>query len=549
MTIFGQDCLHRDAVEYYYGFVDQHMADVPDHIVRHVRQCRLCRSQIRRLQEVAARAMGEGDVPRDEMNRDIIDILNSHFQCVGESVTCARAKPFLPSLLLSAPRVRIPTPITVHVDHCPPCAADLRRLGELGLEDEQWDRLSRLYREKPAGDRALCQQARLKIPAFAAASLEGLDARLVHHLCTCPECRAQVYQYRAKLLEPLAPAGADAAVGGGHISTAEAFDYVVACDLTSGATSRVQTRPAVTGAHVRQCRRCLEKIQALHRAVYSVAERTDSGVATVYTTLEQTDEPRPSGGPYRDYPISVAVRYQPAAVAIPASRPMAAAGKVRYTAFLSRLKPWLTAAVVAAALMPLALLFVHTSPAQGLTLAEVARAFAKAPHVHISVFDEPAGELIREFWISDSGDLCLMNEGQGRVLYDLGLKKKYRNLGGGGSAEVADMSDGESVMMHQIVNDALGFDFRNIPAGARWAHVPDAVGEAGEPYELAWTGLDGSGKRTFSRRYMITVDPATSLPREVRSFEKWMADGEWVYRLRTEFQYLTDDEMAAVMDR
>jgi hypothetical protein len=480
------------------------------------------------------------------MNRDIIDILNSHFQCVGESVTCSRAKPLLPSMLLSTPCVRIPTPITVHVDHCPQCAGDLRLLGELDLEDGQWERLARLYREKSDGDRALCRQARRKIPAFAAASLEGLDGKLVHHLCTCPECRAQVFQYRAKLLKAMAPDNAEAGTAGGsHISTSEAFDYVVACDPAGAGTSQAKTRAPAAGAHVRQCRRCMEKIQALHRAVYAVAERADSGVATVYTTLEQAREGHEPSTRYRDYPIDVAVSYQPAAATVQASRPMTAAGKVRFTAFHSRLKPWLTAAVVAAALMPLALLFVHTSTAQGLTLAQVVEALAKAPHVHASVFNEPKGELIRESWISRGADLCLMTEGQDRVLYDLGAKKKYRNLGAT-NAEVADMGEGESVKMRRIVEGALGFDLRTTPVGATWTRAPDPTSEGSNVYELAWTGQDLSGK-PFFRKWVITVDSVSKLPQKVEAFSRLSAEHEWDYEQRREYQYLADDEMAAVM--
>lgn len=545
MTVFGQDCLHRDAVEYYYGFVDQHMADVPDHIVRHVRQCRLCKSQIRRLRELAARAMDEGDGPRGEMDRDIIDILNLHYQCVGESVTCSRAKPLLPSLLFSGPGVRVPTPITAHVDHCPACARDLRLLGELELEDGQWERLSRLYRERPAPDPAWCRQARLKIPAFAAGSVEGLDSGLVHHLCACPECRAQVYQHRAKLLESLAPESAEAATaGGGHVSTSEAFEYVVACDAASAGTSQARTPPSVAGAHVRQCRRCMEKIQTLHRAVYAVAERPDSGVATVYTTLDQAKEGRESNAPYRDYPIDVAVSYEPAAVALQASRPRTAAGKVSYMAFHSRLNPWLAAAVVAAALVPLTLLFVRTSPASGLTLAEVVKAFEKAPHVHFAVFHEPEDELIEESWVSRSAGLCLATEGQDRVLYDLGAKKKYRNLTRGASAEVAGLSEGEFVKMRRIVDGAF-VDLRNTPAGATWTRAPVPTTEGRDVYELAWTGQDLLGK-PFFRKWAITVDPTSKLPQEVGEFSRLSAEHEWDYDQRREYQYLTDDEMAAV---
>jgi hypothetical protein len=227
---------------------------------------------------------------------------------------------------------------------------------------------------------------------------------------------------------------------------------------------------------------------------------------------------------------------------------MAAAGKVRYTAFLSRLKPWLTAAVVAAALMPLALLFVHTAPAQGLTLAEVARALENAPHVYIATFFGPTDRLVREAWISRREDLCLTTDGQEQVLYDLKAKKKYRNLWQGESAEVADLSESEYAKARQIVATGLGFSLRDVPAGATWTRGPDGASAAGDLYELALAGESLLGESYF-RRWVITVDPATRLPKEVQLFERKSAEQEWDRKSKTEFAYLTDDEMAAVMDR
>jgi hypothetical protein len=547
MTVFGQNCLHRDAMEYYYGFVEQHMADVPEHIVQHVRRCLFCRSQIRRLKEIEAQAREESDSSRDGMNRDIIDILNAHFQHVGASVTCAHVKFFLPGLVIPAPGVRIPTPITVHVDHCPACKRDLDLLRCLGLEPGQLEQLSRLYREK-AADPRLCRRARLKIPAFAAASLESLDPELRRHLCTCPPCRAQVYAYREKLREALPPDSPDAKTSGGdHVSMAGLFDYVVACEPAPAGMAETQAR-LQAGTHVRQCRPCLDAVQALHHVVYNIAERTDSGVATVYTTLEEAEKGPGAAAPYPDYPISVSVtHHKPALAAARPSWSRTAAALVKHTAFHSRLKPVLTAAVVAAALLPLALLFTRTATVSGITLAEVVQAFEDAPHVYVAKYG-PEDELVRESWISrGDDDLCLLAiAGQERALYDLGAKRKYVNSRRAEDADAMDVGEGEYMMVRRTVDDALGFELRNIPANATWTRAPDGTNEEGALYELACTGQDRFGK-TFFLRWTITIDPATKRPEEIREFTSSSAEQEWDYWSRTEFQYLTNDEMTAVM--
>jgi hypothetical protein len=131
-------------------------------------------------------------------------------------------------------------------------------------------------------------------------------------------------------------------------------------------------------------------------------------------------------------------------------------------------------------------------------------------------------------------------------LYDLGRKKKYAGTNGVRRGAGADMDDGEYGRARRMVGKGLGFDYRAIPAGAAWIRGPEGTGEGGDLYELAWTGQERAGK-TFSRKWTVTVDPVTKRPREVQQFEKWSADSEWIAQWKTEFEYLTDEEMAAVM--
>src|SRR5574340_1000355 len=119
MCLSGQNGLHWGAAKWYYELLAGYGPDVPEAIVRHIRRCLVCRKQIERLKEAVIGAGGETRGSRTTMTRDIIDTLSLHFGCVEERVTCARVKPFLPGLLLPSVQIRIPTPITVHIDHCP----------------------------------------------------------------------------------------------------------------------------------------------------------------------------------------------------------------------------------------------------------------------------------------------------------------------------------------------------------------------------------------------------------------------------------------------
>ena len=67
------------------------------------------------------------------------------FQLLDEHVACRDVKCFLPKLALACAQIRIPTPVTVHVDHCPQCTEDLAALRELNLTAPQLKRLSRFF--------------------------------------------------------------------------------------------------------------------------------------------------------------------------------------------------------------------------------------------------------------------------------------------------------------------------------------------------------------------------------------------------------------------
>ncbi len=58
-------------------------------------------------------------------------LLRSHFDWVDKDVSCETARLFLPSMTCGSLNVRVPTPITVHLDHCAGCRGDFERLTAL----------------------------------------------------------------------------------------------------------------------------------------------------------------------------------------------------------------------------------------------------------------------------------------------------------------------------------------------------------------------------------------------------------------------------------
>lgn len=144
-----QNARHLELSEYFYDMAVRRDGNVPESVSSHVRRCDSCRAQVARLRKAARK--GEGPAGGRQFESGAIKVLDSHFQCLDVPVTCSRARPFLPGLATSCLDLRIPTPITVHVDHCPQCAADLAALKGLGLSDEQLGSVGRLYERTCSG--------------------------------------------------------------------------------------------------------------------------------------------------------------------------------------------------------------------------------------------------------------------------------------------------------------------------------------------------------------------------------------------------------------
>ncbi len=570
MCLSEQNGLHWGAAEWYYEFVAGYGPNVPEAIARHIRRCLACRKQIERLKEAVCGAGGETRGSRSTMKRDVIDTLSLHFGCLEERVTCGRVKPFLPGLLLPSAQIRIPTPITVHIDHCPECAEDLQALRGLGLTTEQLERLEQLYRDDSldtsprAGlktgsawprlirprlrlaEALRCRRARSGISAFVRGRLENIDAETLNHLSTCPRCRAHVHRNRQDLLEDQTNDAGSPTVCAADIPPAQLFDYAI----PYGRTAKVAQPPSaekseestpvteVPPDHVETCPACLKRIQELDEIIYGIAERTDSGVATVYRTAEDNAPPQsiipmdnggasenhladmkagPVAGPlaniYREYPIRVQVLHgQPqSGVAVAAWKRTTCDPRVRFL---------LKTAVAAAAMIPLAFLFLNTSPASGITLAQVFKAFGQAQSVYVIKSYPNTGQITQELWVSRTANRVLMRRGQEGEL--------------------------QSVEVGRAIDACLGFTPHELPPSAKWTFIGDNVAEGSEVYELSYTEPGPIGE-VLLRRLEITIDPITRVPREVRVFRKARAEKDWHYLTRIECHYLTEDEMAAVI--
>ncbi|MCP4256505.1 MAG: hypothetical protein GY774_03140 [Planctomycetes bacterium] len=137
--------LCQEAKPYYYDCLcDQSNGLIPESISSHIEQCLHCQKQIKQL-EVALSQKECLESKNRQNTTAVTEMLQLHFAYIGERVTCETVRPFLPGLLDPAMEIRIPTPITVHLDNCQQCTEDLNEIRKLNLHSPQLHRLSQLF--------------------------------------------------------------------------------------------------------------------------------------------------------------------------------------------------------------------------------------------------------------------------------------------------------------------------------------------------------------------------------------------------------------------
>ncbi|MHC4727573.1 MAG: hypothetical protein ACYS17_10135 [Planctomycetota bacterium] len=142
--------LCEEAKPYYYDCLcDQSSELIPESISSHIEQCRHCQEQIKQLE--AALTQKECIKSKNRQNTSAVTkMLELHFVYIGERVNCETVRPFLPGLLDPAIEIRIPTPITVHLDNCTQCTEDLKAIRKLNLHSTQLYGLSQHFSKGPS---------------------------------------------------------------------------------------------------------------------------------------------------------------------------------------------------------------------------------------------------------------------------------------------------------------------------------------------------------------------------------------------------------------
>ena len=495
--------LCQEAEVYYYDFLCQNEAAVPESARRHMAVCPSCQERIRRLRETLFEAQRDPG-PADSWHGETIEALTLQFELLDEHVTCCDIKPFLPRLAMISPQIRIPTPVTVHVDHCAPCTEDLAALRELNLTNDQLKRLSR-FLESDRGE-------------GAQGSLSAEDADIA-----CPD-----------------------------VSTADIFNDVV----PNGAPP--DKRHRAIASHIRACPACREKVRALHHTIHGILERADSDTTTVYHAQSDAEG---DGGQTADrhrYPIEVQVLHSE--FGSDADRDDSAADRVactheigrsagspeaprRNTWRLGRLTMPVFVAVVLAALPTL--WWISTPTASGTDVNDMLKSLARVQSIQVVTTNPNAG-LVQEFLIARRSNTLVTRTKLERVLYDLDHRCKRTVEPGGGISRPMRLSDTEYDKAKELMANCLPNIMARVSPDAKLHPSADDLGtkSVGDLDVYYGTSLVSHTRNSSLRNeWRVYVDPAMGLPKRMELYQERSGETQWDLVGTTEFTYLTEQKM------
>lgn len=559
MTTSYNNLKCKQAEIYYYDYLcNENVEQIPGNIIEHIEKCHNCREKINRL-NIGLSKYQSAESGNSKVAVAVTDLLNLHLAFIGDKVVCSKVRPFLPVILDPNLSIKVPTPITVHLDHCQQCAQDLKAIKSMNLTSTQSCRFSQLLADKTTGDSVICRKAQTVIPAVSLMDYENTNEQVLKHLCTCEHCRQDLYQHRETIRTECRSKDkkeAQTCSISDQLKMSDIFNYVVPYGLDPACEDAIFQNSIAP--HLRDCAVCLAKIQTLHNIIYSIVERNESNVATIYRFSEftETQEPGEFDDLYSGYPINVEITNRDEIDNERPASPISSVAVVRQKASLYHTSRFLSSGFIAVASVLLVVaLFFRGSVAGALTLGQVFTAIQNTKNIHVSTIVPEYVNPVQESWFSRTRNIKITKKGDELTLLDFQNKqRKTKNLSNN-SIDITELPDEYVTDIKPMLSKSLGlipfYKLSDLPDGAKWNRVPDNELETAlnniEVYDLTWIDKRNTNLPVFSK-IRFTVDSQTYLPLNTRYYSKFNINDEYTPSSTKIVEYLDDSAMQAVID-
>lgn len=560
---FDRSC--EEAELYYYDFLfGESRESIPEPIISHILQCKHCQDKLNQLKDTLSHPGGDSESVQTEAHAAVTTTLKLHFAYTGKSVGCEIARPFLPALLDPAITIRIPTPITTHIDNCRKCSDDFDRLRELNLNRKQLRRLSQLFAEKPGEDNISCSEAQAVILAVVCMAFHETTGKVLKHLCTCPNCRKSLYELRETFLNEYLEQEQRGEAGRKEfpceeVSTSDIFDYVVPYGLNPADDQYAKFRESLT-SHLRACPTCLAKMQQLHETVYGIIERPESQVVTRYHVEESAKAQVDSESEdiYSGFPIKVEVISPEDAAKLKefdeiANRTTAPRHKAPTVSLKLLAK---TGIAVAASILVAFGLFISSRTAKAVTIEQIYEALEGVKNVHIASFVPGKRASVQEIWVSKQLSIYMTKTGNELHLWNLSNKVVKVKQVDQTWVESTLLSDEMVVKMQERITGFWGLvpfaTMSVVPENATWRRASHDelknISKGTEVYDLAWTTKTYDGSNIFWK-WRAFADPKADLPQRTELYKKSAGHSEYTLQVVKVINYIDELEIRAVLDK
>ena len=542
---------------YYYDFLSKETrGGIPEGALQHIKQCRNCQTEIDNLKDLFVQVDERFESEQSHKDSAISTLLRLHFEYIGEPVKCDTVKPFLASLADPVLQIRIPTPITTHLDKCKACRDDLQILLDLHLPHKNLCRLGQLLADKSIEDEFSCSQAQAAIPAVVSMAFHETNAEILKHLCICSNCRKQLYLHRESVRKELLHDGElQNRFPCESVSATDIYDYCLPYGIDPADDQYIEFGESLT-SHLRRCPKCLAKMQQLHRTISNIAERAESDVITIYNMDESAQinscsESEPDTG----FTISSGMTGTEDNLYIEQPKTIHLTARLKQKAPAFNLKPLLKAGLAAAAVIVIGLALLFNAPAaKAVTIEQICRAIENAKNVYIATFTGKT-EPVQKRWVSRSSNIYMTKTGEESVLLDLTNKVRIVKHFTAGSVETSQLPIETITETEKMMAGFLGLvpfaDVSMIPEDTEWKSIeyngPEATNDT-NIYELTWTEKAYDGSVVF-QKWRAFVYTRKNLPKRIESYMKRVMDGDYTLRSAMEVEYLSDSEMEDVVKK
>jgi len=554
----------KEAEQYYYDFLsDEARQSVPQEVINHIIECSHCREQMSGLEIVLTDVEKQSATAFSQRQTVTAAMLKLHFTYVGKDVTCATVRPFLPSLLDPALQIRIPTPITAHLDKCEQCKEGLERLQGLHLSPKQLRTLNQLFADDLVADETACAKAQAAIPSVVAMAFDRTDAKTLRHLSLCPECREGLNEFRETVLQQITSRR-----GEGNeehkqfpcstVTFSDVFDYSIPYNIDPASDEYAKFRKSLT-THIVCCADCLGKIQQLNRTIYGILDKPESGVVTVFhlDASAKAESQAESDNLYAGFPVRVEVA---SLKAVQAGRERPRTEELREPVKLKsvskNLRPLLKVALPVAAVIVIAVgLLLNVPSAKALTIEQIYTAIDKVKNIYIATFTPEKQEPVQQIWILRSSQIYATKTENELTLWNISDNlKKTKHL----DTDMIEQSSLSSDVLANVKDKLYGSlgimpfsKSSDIPSDAMWSEIDSSnlrtIVDNTKVYELRWTekAYDGT---TVQRSWRVFTDASTNLPQKVQWFRQLASDAQPVLKLTMLIEYPSNQEVQSIVE-